>query len=92
MKILNIYYSENGQIGCITTPDKWYEKVKMCSEDYLLEDFCRNQPNVCILGVRYYRNAKRAFTAWEVFYKQGLITRDSSVTQHSKFKKGENHV
>lgn len=87
MKTLNIYYSENCQLGCITTPDKWYDKVQMCSEDYLLGDCCNNQPNVSIIGVRYYRNAKRALRASEAFYNQGLIIVDPSVKQHSKYKK-----
>ena len=87
MKTLNIYYSENGQKGCITTPDKWYDKVKMCVEDYLLGDCCKNQPNVCILGVRYYRDYKRALAASATFYKQGLIIGDASVKQHNKYKK-----
>ena len=87
MKTLNIFYVENDQKGCITTPDKWYEKVQMCAEYYLIDDCCRNQPNVSILGVRYYRNAKRALKASEAFFNQGVIIGDSSVKQHSKYKK-----
>lgn len=87
MKTLNIYYSENGQKGCITTPDKWYDKVQMCTEDYLIGDCCKHHPNVCIIGIRYYRTYKRALKATEAYYRQGLITRDSSVSQHSEYKK-----
>lgn len=87
MKTLNIFYVENGQNLTITAPDRWYDKVKMCTEDYLLDDCCKNQPNVSIIGVRYYRTYKQALKASEVFYKQGIITSDSSVLQRSKYKK-----